>query len=151
MSLHLRALPNRPIIFRRASSLAAKALPDGTVYCIGRNYVAHIKELPSLLGLPADLPSSPMIFIKSPATIARYGSKLMIPAWSADVQHEARATQMLPAHLTWGVLSVPSFSASMRSHALQVELAVQLGDDLQPCMAAVAIDLTARDVQVRPV
>ena len=98
------ALPTRPIVLRRASNLAARALPDGTVYCIGKNYAAHIKELPSLLGLPDEAPTTPLIFIKSPATIERHGVKLMIPAWSSDVQHEARVLQLLPpSHgVNWG-------------------------------------------------
>ena len=78
------------------------------------------QELPGILDIPDDLPSQPMIFLKSPHTIQRGGSdwsELPIPTWSVDVHHE-------------------------------VELAVQLGEDLKPCHAAVSIDLTARDMQV---
>ncbi|KAG1655818.1 hypothetical protein FOA52_008381 [Chlamydomonas sp. UWO 241] len=91
-------------------------LKDGSVYCVGRNYVDHIKELPNLLGIPSELPTVPMIFLKSPGCIQRDTPTITLPCWSANVQHE-------------------------------VELAVQLGPDLAPIAAAVAIDLTARDTQ----
>jgi acylpyruvate hydrolase len=43
-------------------------------------------------------------------------------------------------------LRLPSFSGDIH---YEVELAVELGADLQPARAAVSLDLTARDVQVR--
>mmetsp|Transcript_24159 Transcript_24159/g.52783 ORF Transcript_24159/g.52783 Transcript_24159/m.52783 type:complete len:253 (+) Transcript_24159:44-802(+) len=99
-----------------AGSNSFTQLRDGTVYCVGRNYLDHIKELPGLLDLPPDLPTTPMIFIKSPATITHPGKPIVLPSWSKNVQHE-------------------------------LELAVQLGENLQPVRAAVALDLSARDVQ----
>lgn len=122
-------------------------LPDGAVYCVGRkcaaqgkeggrgllhalfihptrhahspcSYVEHIKELPGLLDIPDELPTVPMIFLKTPAAIQRGSDPISLPSWSKNVQHE-------------------------------VELAVQLGPDLQPCVAAISLDLTARDVQVQ--
>lgn len=41
-----------------------------------------------------------------------------------------------------------SLSATGR-HLLHMQLAIELGQDLQPVRGAVALDLTARDVQVR--
>lgn len=69
-------------------SSSINGLPDGTVYCVGRNYAEHIKELPGLLDIPDSLPSSPMIFLKSPATIRHNESDLILPSWSNDVHHE---------------------------------------------------------------
>jgi 2-keto-4-pentenoate hydratase/2-oxohepta-3-ene-1,7-dioic acid hydratase in catechol pathway len=44
-----------------------------------------------------------------------------------------------------GALELPSWSSDVHH---EVELAVQLGQSLEPVAAAVALDLTARDVQV---
>eukprot|EP00955_Chlamydomonas_euryale_P085212 364069-Chlamydomonas_euryale.AAC.5 len=52
------------------------------------SYVDHIKELPSLLDIPDELPSVPMIFLKSPSSIVRCDPHIHLPSWSADVQHE---------------------------------------------------------------
>ncbi|GAX75159.1 hypothetical protein CEUSTIGMA_g2603.t1 [Chlamydomonas eustigma] len=113
---HRGVLPSRQIVVRSVvSGHKGYMTADGSIYCVGRNYVDHIKELPSLLSIPDELPTSPMIFMKGPGTIVR-GAQLLIPKWSSNVQHE-------------------------------VELAVQLGSDLQPSAAAISIDLTARDVQ----
>jgi 2-keto-4-pentenoate hydratase/2-oxohepta-3-ene-1,7-dioic acid hydratase in catechol pathway len=96
--------------------LVISHLKPQTVWCVGRNFRDHIKELPSMLGISNEVPSEPMIFMKSASSILMEGGPIRLPSWTADVHHE-------------------------------VELAVQLNEALQPQFAAVAIDLTARDVQ----
>lgn len=83
------------------------------------SYLDHIAELPGLLDIPAEIPKQPMIFLKSPGTITRNAGTIVLPSQLSKDVHH------------------------------EVELAVQLGPDLKPTVGAVAIDLTARDVQVR--
>jgi 2-keto-4-pentenoate hydratase/2-oxohepta-3-ene-1,7-dioic acid hydratase in catechol pathway len=62
---------------------------------------------------------APMIFLKAGSSVLHTGAVLQLPTWSRDVHHE-------------------------------VELAIELqGPDLLPSHAAVALDLTARDVQAQ--
>eukprot|EP00195_Chlamydomonas_chlamydogama_P006769 CAMPEP_0202905878 /NCGR_PEP_ID=MMETSP1392-20130828/36451_1 /ASSEMBLY_ACC=CAM_ASM_000868 /TAXON_ID=225041 /ORGANISM="Chlamydomonas chlamydogama, Strain SAG 11-48b" /LENGTH=222 /DNA_ID=CAMNT_0049594175 /DNA_START=90 /DNA_END=758 /DNA_ORIENTATION=+ len=86
------------------------------VWCVGRNYVEHIKELGNQADLAQGLPKTPMIFLKSGSTLLHNGETITLPSWSQDVQHE-------------------------------IELAVELGEDLQPVRVGAALDLTLRDVQ----
>jgi 2-keto-4-pentenoate hydratase/2-oxohepta-3-ene-1,7-dioic acid hydratase in catechol pathway len=82
----------------------------------------HIKELPNVLPMDANVPDEPIIFLKSSGSLllpkGQQPQPLPLPSqWSSNVHHE-------------------------------VELALLLGPDLQPTHATVAIDMTARDVQV---
>ncbi len=53
------------------------------VWCVGRNYAEHAKELGNAV------PEEPMIFLKSGSSVAPPG-KLPLPSWSKDVHHEVR-------------------------------------------------------------
>lgn len=95
-------------------------LPVGKVVCVGRNYVAHAKELGN------EVPDAPMLFIKPASALVDLNRPLVLPEFSNDVHHE-------------------------------VELAVLIGQSMRGVDAsavasgiaglAVAVDLTARDVQ----
>eukprot|EP00879_Flechtneria_rotunda_P008726 GHRR01009140.1.p1 GENE.GHRR01009140.1~~GHRR01009140.1.p1 ORF type:complete len:255 (+),score=65.74 GHRR01009140.1:283-1047(+) len=109
----------------RAGSKEMHPSAPGAVWCVGKNYLDHIKELPTVgLSLGQQVPEEPVIFLKSGSSLlaaSDHGSPSPIPLplpihWSSDIHHE-------------------------------VELAVQLGHNLQPARLAVALDLTARDVQ----
>lgn len=63
-------------------------MKPGSVWCVGRNYVEHIKELGPMLNLEQIIPTTPMIFMKSGATVVQPGSTLHLPTWSNDVHHE---------------------------------------------------------------
>ncbi|KAG2433913.1 hypothetical protein HXX76_008265 [Chlamydomonas incerta] len=101
-SVQAPADPDRPVML----------LTPNNVWCIGRNYAEHVRELGNEVQ-PAG--EAPMIFLKAGSSVVPPGN-IHLPAWSQDVHHE-------------------------------VELAVELGHDLRPARAAVALDLTARDVQ----
>lgn len=55
----------------------------GTMFCIGRNYAAHAKEM------GAQVPEErPLIFIKPPTAYTANGGKVIIPPFSSNLHHE---------------------------------------------------------------
>ncbi len=52
------------------------------IICIGRNYVAHAKELNN------ELPTEPVIFMKPDSALLRNNDPFYIPDWSNDLHHE---------------------------------------------------------------
>lgn len=57
-------------------------IPVGVIYCIGRNYAEHAKEMGSAL------PAEPVVFIKPATAHAMTGSKVPIPTYSSNMHHE---------------------------------------------------------------
>jgi 2-keto-4-pentenoate hydratase/2-oxohepta-3-ene-1,7-dioic acid hydratase in catechol pathway len=57
-------------------------LPLGTIWCVGRNYAEHAKELGDAV------PSAPMIFLKPASSVLLSGGTLRLPADSKRVDHE---------------------------------------------------------------
>lgn len=54
-----------------------------TIYCIGRNYAAHARELNN------PVPGEPVVFIKPASSIVPDGASIVIPPQSKDVHYEA--------------------------------------------------------------
>lgn len=52
------------------------------IICIGRNYVAHAKELNN------ELPTEPVLFMKPDSALLRNNDPFYIPDWSNDMHHE---------------------------------------------------------------
>ena len=52
------------------------------IICIGRNYVAHAKELNN------EVPATPVFFMKPDSSLLRNNDPFYIPHWSNDVHHE---------------------------------------------------------------
>jgi 2-keto-4-pentenoate hydratase/2-oxohepta-3-ene-1,7-dioic acid hydratase in catechol pathway len=52
------------------------------IICVGRNYVAHAKELNN------DIPDEPVLFMKPDTAQLRNNDPFYIPEWSNDVHHE---------------------------------------------------------------
>jgi 2-keto-4-pentenoate hydratase/2-oxohepta-3-ene-1,7-dioic acid hydratase in catechol pathway len=52
------------------------------IVCVGRNYVAHAKELGN------EVPERPMLFFKPPSALIAAGEAIEIPAASARVEYE---------------------------------------------------------------
>lgn len=57
-------------------------LPVGTMYCIGRNYADHAREMGTVVV------DDPIIFIKPPSAYRPNGSSIVLPTFSSDVHHE---------------------------------------------------------------
>ena len=52
------------------------------VFCIGMNYVAHIRELGN------EIPDEPAVFMKSPLCVVRPGEPVHVPAHGSGFQYE---------------------------------------------------------------
>jgi 2-keto-4-pentenoate hydratase/2-oxohepta-3-ene-1,7-dioic acid hydratase in catechol pathway len=52
------------------------------IICVGRNYIEHAKELGN------EVPKVPLIFLKPPSSIISDGETILLPAQSAQVEHE---------------------------------------------------------------
>lgn len=52
------------------------------IFCIGRNYVAHAKELGN------EVPTRPMVFMKPPTALLRENKAFFYPEFSKDVHYE---------------------------------------------------------------
>lgn len=52
------------------------------IFCIGRNYVAHAKELGN------EVPESPVVFLKPPTALLKNNQDFYYPPFSKDIQYE---------------------------------------------------------------
>lgn len=92
----------------------------GTLYCIGRNYAEHARELAN------EVPGRPLVFLKPRSSLVRDGERIVIPSASSEVHHEVE----LVAAVGRRCRSIPE------SEALEAVAGY-----------AVGIDVTARDLQ----
>jgi 2-keto-4-pentenoate hydratase/2-oxohepta-3-ene-1,7-dioic acid hydratase in catechol pathway len=91
-----------------------------SIYCIGRNYVAHAKELGN------EVPTSPVIFMKPSTALLNKGEQLTIPSFTKDLHYEAEL-----------VLRVNQVAKKVKNaHVMDYCDAITVG-----------IDFTARDMQ----
>jgi 2-keto-4-pentenoate hydratase/2-oxohepta-3-ene-1,7-dioic acid hydratase in catechol pathway len=56
--------------------------PGGKVLCIGRNYLAHVKELGN------DVPAEPLVFLKPSSSLLPHGGTVLLPPESERVDFE---------------------------------------------------------------
>jgi 2-keto-4-pentenoate hydratase/2-oxohepta-3-ene-1,7-dioic acid hydratase in catechol pathway len=97
-------------------------LTAGTLFCVGRNYINHAKELNN------PVPSQPLVFLKSRNTLV-YPSpdaEILLPSESSDVHHEVELVLAIGEAL---------------HHATEEEAFEAIAG------IAVGIDCTARDLQ----
>jgi 2-keto-4-pentenoate hydratase/2-oxohepta-3-ene-1,7-dioic acid hydratase in catechol pathway len=97
-------------------------LKPGTIYCIGRNYAEHARELNN------PVPSELVVFLKPASSLLADGGSVVIPAESENVHHEAEL-----------VIAIG-------------KTASQITPDQAPhhiAGIAAGIDITARDIQDR--
>lgn len=64
-------------------------LRANTLYCIGRNYAEHAKELNN------PIPAQPMVFLKPNACIELPEGKVILPKASNDVHHEVELVLLM--------------------------------------------------------
>lgn len=98
-------------------------LPDlhiGNIYCIGRNYVEHARELRN------EVPDQPLVFLKPTSSIIHTGESIKLPSRSQNIHHEVE----LVVALGKGGKDIPEDKAL--DHVAGY---------------AVGIDVTARDLQ----
>ncbi len=55
----------------------------GKIVCVGRNYIAHAKELGNTV------PETPLLFFKPPSSVIGPGDSIQLPPTSKHVEHEA--------------------------------------------------------------
>ncbi len=53
-----------------------------TIFCVGRNYTEHAKELGH------DLPEEPLIFLKAVGSLLEPGGTIRIPSWAGRIDYE---------------------------------------------------------------
>jgi 2-keto-4-pentenoate hydratase/2-oxohepta-3-ene-1,7-dioic acid hydratase in catechol pathway len=59
------------------------------IICVGRNYVEHARELGN------EVPKVPLIFMKPPSAVLASGETIILPAQSAQVEHEAELVAVI--------------------------------------------------------
>ncbi|MEX0967196.1 MAG: fumarylacetoacetate hydrolase family protein [Bacteroidia bacterium] len=92
------------------------------IFCIGRNYAEHAKELQN------EVPQEPVIFMKPPTALLKYGLPFFLPDFSDDVHYEAEL-----------VLKI-----TRQGKHIQEKFAHKYFDHI-----SLGIDFTARDIQQR--
>lgn len=90
----------------------------GTLYCLGRNYPEHAREMGA--------PPEPVVFLKPPSSLLPGGGEVPWPAGSREVHHEVELVLLLRE----GGLNL-SLEAALRCLS----------------SVAVGVDFTARDLQ----
>lgn len=60
-----------------------------TLWCIGRNYVGHVKELEH------EIPKEPMVFIKSTSAVTGAGDEIIIPDWPGVIHYEGEVAVVI--------------------------------------------------------
>lgn len=69
------------------------------IWAVGRNYAKHAKEMQT------DIPLEPFFFLKSGSS-AQAGSKVSLPKWSIDVQHEIEIALRVDENLNYSHISL---------------------------------------------
>ena len=59
-----------------------KSITIGNIFCLGRNYPEHAKEM------NADIPDSPIVFLKPSSAVIHSGEPIVRPAFSHQLHHE---------------------------------------------------------------
>lgn len=92
----------------------------GKIVCLGRNYIEHAKEM------KADVPTTPVLFLKPASALIPDGGTILIPSISNDVHHEVEMVVLIGT----GGTSIPEATALQHVAGY-----------------AVGLDMTLRDVQ----
>ncbi|UCC24570.1 MAG: fumarylacetoacetate hydrolase family protein [Gemmatimonadales bacterium] len=63
------------------------------IVCVGRNYMAHARELGN------DVPGEPLLFLKPPSALIPGGAPIVLPGASRQVEHEGEIAVILGRRL----------------------------------------------------
>lgn len=63
--------------------------PVGKILCLGRNYLEHAKEM------HAEIPTTPIVFLKPSTALLPPGGKIVIPSFSTDIHHEVELVVLI--------------------------------------------------------
>lgn len=77
-----------------AVTLSPPLLP-GKIICVGRNYLEHVKEQ------NADVPTTPLIFLKPPSSVIGPYQTIFLPPQSQQVDHEAELVVVIGKRGRW--------------------------------------------------
>jgi len=70
--------------------VGGKSFEAGRVFCIGRNYAAHAKELKN------DIPAEPVIFCKPPTSLVSHlQNEIPFPAFGRELHHEVEVVVLV--------------------------------------------------------
>ena len=67
----------------------------GKIICVGRNYLEHVKEQ------NAELPTTPLIFLKPPSSVIAHLQTIVLPPQSQQVDHEAELVIVIGKRGRW--------------------------------------------------
>jgi 2-keto-4-pentenoate hydratase/2-oxohepta-3-ene-1,7-dioic acid hydratase in catechol pathway len=94
----------------------------GTIYCIGRNYQKHARELGN------SVPDTPLVFLKPVSSIISDRETIRLPAQSQEIHHEVEL-----------VIAVGQKGRNISRHDARKYIAG----------FGIGIDVTARDIQLK--
>lgn len=60
-----------------------------TIFCIGRNFAAHVNELGNRQE------SEPVVFLKPQSALSLEGEPIILPEWSSDIHYEAELVMLI--------------------------------------------------------
>jgi acylpyruvate hydrolase len=63
------------------------------IWCVGRNYADHAKELGN------EIPSRPLIFLKAGSCASINSNEIVLPWWTDEVHHEVELALKFSSHL----------------------------------------------------
>ena len=92
----------------------------GKIICLGRNYTDHAREM------QAEVPTTPILFLKPPSALLDDGGVIRIPSFSTDMHHEVEMVVLIG----WGGTDIPASQAMDHVSGY-----------------AIGLDMTLRDVQ----
>ncbi len=66
-----------------------ESIPVGNIFCIGRNYAAHVAELGNALE------ETPLVFLKPTSSLSFENSRITLPAFSNEVHYETELVVLI--------------------------------------------------------
>ncbi len=73
--------------------MTSTRLKPGKIVCVGRNYLAHARELGN------ELPDEPLLFLKPPSSVIASEEPIVLPAASAQVEYEGEIGLVIGSRL----------------------------------------------------